>query len=172
MKHLVTRAVLSAALVIATTPLAAFADTLVFQATGTGFESTGTLTTTPDANAGGVFDITGISGEVNGVAITSLLPGSYNASAPTNNGAFMYDNLLFNGPQEFDYNGVAFGLGSTGAQGNFYWDANRYEFVDVHGAVTALDSFTTSQTPEPSSLVLLGSGALGLVGMLRRRLMA
>ena len=47
--------------------------------------------------------------------------------------------------------------------GNTDWDYNDDQFLFV--------GVSDSQTPEPSSLMLFGSGVLGLAGVLRRRLM-
>ena len=46
------------------------------------------------------------------------------------------------------------------------------ESFDIRGNVMAgNDNLAPGQTPEPSSIMLLGSGMLGLAGILRRRLM-
>ena len=49
---------------------------------------------------------------------------------------------------------------------NFGGTANYIVFDDV-----TFGSATPGNTPEPSSLILLGSGALGLAGVVRRKLM-
>jgi len=65
-----------------------------------------------------------------------------------------------------------------------YWDENDgpskasdsafatigSESFDILGSATATSTTTTPGTPEPSSIMLFGSGVLGLGGMLRRKL--
>ncbi len=132
----------------------------------------GVFVTNPTTTAG-EYLITGISGTVAGSAITSLLaPGTYPLLNPPAN-----DNLLFAPPVDggsFDLAGVSF----MNASGNLF---NAYYDGAVYGVVTGptervqnIDTFTVRSgaaavTPEPSSFVLLGTGALASLGMLRRR---
>lgn len=66
-----------------------------------------------------------------------------------------------------------------------YWDENSgpssasesslgtipsESFTVLGGTTTSTTSTTTGTTPEPSSIMLFGSGVLGLAGMLRRKL--
>ena len=90
-------------------------------------------------------------------------------------------NLALNGSYWLNLNNA------TSAQGNpVYWDENSgksqasesalgtipSEAFDINGGTTTTSSSTTSTgtVPEPSSIMLFGSGILGLAGVLRRKL--
>jgi hypothetical protein len=86
-----------------------------------GISATGTLTTssTLDSNLGGFgltgFEITGISGERNGSAITGLISDPFFPAANTADG-YIYDNGLLNAPAALDNDGFVF----SAADGNLY----------------------------------------------------
>ncbi len=147
------------------------ADTFSFTASGVGINISGLLTAIPDGNPG-EFKVIGISGAVNGIAITGLVPTApgTTASNPTNGYGFLYDNLFFTSSPSVDYWGILFNVaGSTPA--NLFFDG-KYEFYDYNGTIGPVSAPSVSQVPEPSSLALLGSGFLGFAGMGLRRFRA
>jgi hypothetical protein len=160
-----------------------------FSFNGPVFSGSGEFVT--QALGGGEYQIDSITGSVNGVNITGLLPdGSY----PKGLGNVPNDNILiypgtfgFNSPSYFDDAGVSFTVGT----GKSAYDVNLNDTFFFENAVAGkgnpwensieLDCLTVSlaspppagsPVPEPSSLVLFGTGLLAAAGAFRRRLMA
>lgn len=151
----------------------AFADTLFnFSFTGTDFSGSGVLTTTATGTAG-EYLITNVTGTTNGKTISGV--------EPVNSAGFNNDNLLFyNSPAsstDFDLYGVVYALSTSADVNLFYQDPTYGEYLlRPNGNSFLLDHATisvspvASAVPEPESLMLLGTGALGLFGVLRRRM--
>ena len=131
------------------------------------------LVTTANAlNTVGGYDVTGISGNVDGDTVTGLIANP-NQPNPTgsSDGLFIYDNVQFPGPQVLSSWGLYFA--SATHQYNLFSDsATQYELYQATGGGYTENSAGTldvQAVPEPSAWMLMtvGFGALGV--MLRRR---
>jgi hypothetical protein len=144
----------------------AFADTFNWSYSGTDWDGSGTTVTasgtfTTDAFNGSYYQITDITGERNGVAITSL------------NDFGSADNELFPVTPQFDMLGLGYTAG--GIEYNLYWTDIDFDEVHILPPPIFQDDFevpsvtiTRQAVPEPSSVLLLAIGALALAGMRTR----
>ncbi len=137
------------------------------------FNASGTLTGTPLTLKPPTITLTGVTGSAQGYTFTGIVP----LGTPT---TFNYDNLLYTDPSAIhvDASGVLLFMSSAaGISLAHVYDNGGYH-VDVFdpkdpGDVTpfAIQTFTIatfSAVPEPSTLALLGTGALTLLGAARR----
>jgi len=140
-------------------PLLAAADTFNWSYTGTNWDdpsdivnASGTFTTDPFN--GTYYQITGITGERNGVAITGL------------NDFGSADNELFPAFPAFDMLGLGYTAG--GVEYNVYFDDIDFDevhlefqpFHQVDFDVPSISISAEATVPEPSSVFLLASGML------------
>jgi len=131
------------------------------------FDSTGLLIGQNDDGGCGLVAADPETGQCYDTYFTaSLGPGTYTVSVMQYNNFANGPNLSngFSQQGQGNFTGPDF-CGTTGP----FWDVTCDQ-NDGHWAFDALNVGNVTTTPEPASLALLGSGVLGLVGVLRRKL--
>jgi hypothetical protein len=144
-----------------------FADSVTFDFSfsGAGISSSGSFKAT--LVSGDEFLVTSISGMQNGFTMTLLPPGGYAGN----------DNEIFSSGPFLDGSGLAFVLSNGSGDYNIYYDSSTGIYHECNstapcgrGDGTPI-SFNLAQVPEPGSMMLMGSGLIGLAGMARRKLL-
>lgn len=158
-----------AALALSVVPaLAAHADTLdLFSFTLNGSSAVGTATIAASPAATSV--MSGTSFTV--ASVTASYDGDTFSGPVTflNSGGVEADGFTFTGPELFNNSDTAptFNLGTFPLAGNI--DIGNGPMA-ISGSVTITQLASTAPTPEPATLGLVGTAALGLAGIVRRRL--
>jgi PEP-CTERM motif len=167
------------AVVCSTTPAAAgpiLADSTYSWTLGGASNGSGTLTT---GNAdGAAYDVTDITGTIDGEAITGLVGGQPGHAVSSPSGAFTIDNLIYDSDPSFDNPGILFSLANA-AEGNIWGnEPGSYSFYTWNGSYAiedGNDSFTLGpivadppSVPEPISLSIFGFGLIFLYALNRR----
>lgn len=143
----------------------AYGDT--FDMSWTGGFGPGSATLTANPIGGGVFLVTAMTGTQNGSAVSLLPPGTVGGN----------DNEIFPSARLLDSNGLSFTAGGTSFN---VFDAVPGAATPVFdecdastGGCLAINTLTitpaTSAVPEPVSIALVGTMALALIGIRRRR---
>ena len=163
-------------LVLAALPsTAALADPISFSFSFSNpdYSGSGVLTVDPTSTVG-VYEIVGVTGSivVDGTTdqIASVLAvGTFPADGPNNN--LLYDPELAAPFGAFDASGVSFKLADDAGKLNLFLSDGEVLKLTGGKQDEETGTITVSPIPEPPSLALLGTGMLGLAGMVRRRLM-
>lgn len=128
--------------------------------------ASGTFTAIPQSN--GTFLITSISGtdafgSFSGAPMSLLASGTFGSN----------DNLLFSSAPFLDSLGFSFSAGGKSFNIEFNTPANDpidpIGYIQEGGSFVIPLSFLVSRTPEPSTLILIGSGIFALAAASRRK---
>jgi len=144
----------------------------------------GIVTTSDVLNAIGGYDITGVTGLVQGTAGGGVIDSLVANPSPPNlatTGGFNYDNVAYAGSATtpfLDTYGALFTTAANGISAAGTWNLystggatyGLYSYTGFNGGVAAYTgTLTVAAVPEPSSWVMLVSGALCLGAVVRRR---
>jgi hypothetical protein len=132
---------------------------------GTGVSASGTFTTNDAADEAGFYQIVGITGADNGVAITGLQP---TGTAIPGNEPYAVDNLVSAGELHLTTHGFGFSLANGNYANPFYNGSSYYEYLSVPPYINGAGperpvSFSAAIVPEPSTASLLLAALVAMI---------
>ena len=143
---------------LSTLPVAAQASLWSFSYSGAGISASGSLTASDTPDGAGFRQVTGISGQRNGVAITGLTP---TGTAIPGNEPFVVDNLLSGAATQLTGDGLGFSL-ADGSYANVFFASflapqGYLEYHSVAPFVAGVAGIEDSELPVAFSATLAGT---------------
>ncbi len=158
----------------------AHADSFTYSFVGSGLSGSGFMTAKADPYQANAFDVTAVTMDLNGGDFPVSLTSATDTAHPGFTDGFTFDNVLYTaGATALDQSGLLLSFANGTLLADFSYN-NGYQIAvraagdPTNTTIYTLDNFQSTQvaptpTPEPSTLLFLGTGTLLLAALIRRK---